>query len=72
MFGIKDQSATDSSVRSLAEDAVFIGWQPNGSGEAFPLYNVTASGPLNGSTVSDQTLRAQNLRIPETPPCKLR
>jgi hypothetical protein len=49
-------------------DAVFIGWQTIPSGEVFPLYNVTAKNhPLYRSTVSDQTLRKQNLKIPQTP-----
>jgi hypothetical protein len=50
-------------------DAVFIGWQKTPTGEVFPLYNVTAQGhPLYCSTVSEQTLCKQNLKIPRTPP----
>jgi hypothetical protein len=49
-------------------DAVFIGWQNTPSGEFFPLYNVTAENhPLYNSTVSVQTLRNENLKIPQTP-----
>ena len=49
-------------------DAVFIGWQKTPTGDVFPLFNVTAKNhPLYHSTVSDQTLREQNLKIPGTP-----
>jgi hypothetical protein len=49
-------------------DAVFIGWQETSSGATFPLYNITIKNhPLYQSTVSDQTLRNQNLKIPQTP-----
>ena len=49
-------------------DAVFIGWQEPSSGMTFPLYNITIKNhPLYQSTVSDQTLRNQNLKIPQTP-----
>lgn len=73
MFGNKNLSASDSPRSIRAEDAVFIGWQPNSVGEVFPLFTITASGhPLYGSTVSDKTLRALNLQIPQTPPFKYR
>ena len=52
----------------VKSDAVFIGWQENSSGDSFPLYNITVKNhPLYQSTVSDQTLRDQNLKIPQTP-----
>ena len=52
-----------SAPDSRAVDAVFIGWQPNCEGGVFPLFTITASGhPSYGSTVSDETLRALNLR----------
>jgi hypothetical protein len=57
----KDPEAANS-------DAVFIGWQKTPTGGVFPLFNVTAiNHPLYHSTVSDQTLRKQNLKIPRTP-----
>ncbi|MCX6120527.1 MAG: hypothetical protein NTX44_02780 [Ignavibacteriales bacterium] len=50
-------------------DAVFIGWQKTPDGDAFPLYNITVKNhPLYRSTVSEQTLRKVNLKIPPTPP----
>ena len=52
----------------LASDAEFLGWQKTRSGEKFALYNVTAPGhPLFRSTVSETTLRKENLEIPPTP-----
>jgi hypothetical protein len=49
-------------------DAVFLGWQKTPSGEVFPIFNVTAKNhPLYHSTVSEQTLRNQNLKIPQMP-----
>ncbi|MGD1046384.1 MAG: hypothetical protein ABR936_13825 [Bacteroidota bacterium] len=66
-YGNQNQKSNDSG--SANSDAVFIGWQNTPSGEIFPLYNVTAENhPLYRSTVSDQTLRKQNLKIPQTPP----
>lgn len=48
-------------------DAKFLGWQKKGSGEIFPMFNITVAGhPLCYSTVSDATLRKLNLRIPQT------
>ncbi len=62
-------AVSDSSRSVSSEDAVFVGWQPTDDGEAFPLYTVTSSGhDLCGSTVSDKTLSALNLQIPQTPP----
>ncbi len=56
-----DPSRSDS-------DAEFLGWQKTRRGEAFALYNVTAEQhPLYRSTVSEKTLRKQNLEIPPTP-----
>ncbi len=47
-------------------DAKFLGWQKKGSGEIFPMFNITVAGhPLCYSTVSDATLRKLNLRIPQ-------
>jgi len=69
MFGNNNQSGSDSKT----EDAVFIGWQPGYEGEAFPLFTVTVSGhTLCGSTVSETTLRALNMEIPQIPPFKRR
>jgi len=49
-------------------DAEFIGWQKAKQGAPFALYNVTATEhPLYRSTVSEETLRKQNLDVPPTP-----
>jgi hypothetical protein len=64
--GKKDMKSIIS--RNAKPDAVFIGWQESSSGSAFPLYNISVKNhPLYGSTVSDQTLRNQKLKIPQTP-----
>ncbi len=50
------------------QDVEFLGWQETMSGEMFPLYNVMKVGhPSHRSTVTEETLRAQHLRIPRTP-----
>jgi hypothetical protein len=68
-----NQNQESNNPRFVNADAVFIGWQKIPSGDVFPLYNVTAKNhPLYHSTVSDQTLRKQNLKIPQTPPLKER
>ena len=61
--------ARDSNnPKKVKSDAVFIGWQETSLGDAFPLFNITVKNhPLYQSTVSDQTLRDQNLKIPQTP-----
>jgi hypothetical protein len=52
-------------------DAVFIGWLKTRVGDPFPLYNITVKRhPSYGSTVTRQTLRKLNLRIPKTPDLK--
>jgi hypothetical protein len=44
-------------------DAVFIGWQKRLTGDAFPLYIVTAEGhPYYRSSVSETTLSKLNLK----------
>jgi hypothetical protein len=54
--------------RNAKSDAVFIGWQETSLGNAFPLFNITVKNhPLYCSTVTDQTLRSQNLKIPQIP-----
>jgi phage/plasmid-like protein (TIGR03299 family) len=50
-------------------DANFIGWQKKISGEIFPLFNITRKGhPLYQSTVGEDTLRREHLRVPQTRP----
>jgi len=62
------QNQKSDKLDAVNSDAVFIGWQNTPSGDVFPLYNVTAKNhPLYCSTVSDQTLREHNLKIPQTP-----
>lgn len=49
-------------------DASFIGWQGSLKNNVFAVYTVTApSHPLRGSTVSEKTLRLNNLSVPKTP-----
>ena len=63
-----DQELESNHPETENADAVFLGWQKTPTGEVFPIYNVTAKNhPLYCSTVSDQTLRKQNLKIPQTP-----
>ncbi|RPI04021.1 MAG: hypothetical protein EHM64_11335 [Ignavibacteriae bacterium] len=58
-----------SILKDANSDAVFIGWQKTTSGDAFPLYNITAKDhPHYLSTVSEQTLRKMNIKIPPTTP----
>lgn len=57
-----------SNPETANSDAEFLGWQKTRSGEVFALYNVTAvKHPLCHSTVSERTLRRENLEIPPTP-----
>jgi hypothetical protein len=59
----------DGKKQPSASDAEFIGWQKTKSGDDFALYNVTApQHPLYHSTVTETTLRRENLGIPPTPP----
>lgn len=46
--------------------AVFKGWQEDGDGGHFALYDIQG-GPLDKSTVSDRSLKAAGIPIPETP-----
>lgn len=46
--------------------AVFKGWQEDGDGGHFALYDIQG-GPLDKSTVSDKSLKAAGIPIPETP-----
>ena len=62
----KSSSSFDPGVEN--SDAVFLGWQNTPSGEVFPIFNVTTKDhPLYHSTVSEQTLRKQNLKVPQMP-----
>jgi hypothetical protein len=57
-----------TSDRAAETDVVFIGWQDNPWGEAFPLYDITAPGhPSRGSTVTARELRRLRLQVPTTP-----
>jgi hypothetical protein len=47
-------------------DMIFLGWQETLSGDAIPLYTITAPDhPLYKSTVSDASLRKLGLRVPQ-------
>jgi hypothetical protein len=64
----RNQNQQSNNPEGANSDAVFLGWQKTPSGKEFALYNVIAKNhPLYHSTVSDQTLRKQNLKIPLTP-----
>lgn len=66
--GNGEQSASQSSTGNQQEGVVFLGWQNTASGEKIALYNVTAEHhPLYGSTVTDGTLRAHDLPVPQPP-----
>jgi hypothetical protein len=68
----RNQNQRSNNPGAANSDAVFIGWQLAPSEEVIPLYNVTAKKhPLYLSTVSDQTLREQNIKIPQTPPFQI-
>lgn len=45
---------------------IFNGWQEDGLGGGFPLYNVYGPG-WNGTTVGVETLVEHGLQIPATP-----
>ena len=65
----KKKQTENSPENNPCSDAVFIGWMQDNDEGAFPLYNITVKDhPSYGSTVSDNTLRVMNLRIPQTPP----
>jgi hypothetical protein len=69
IFEHRNPNEKSKDFEAANSDSVFLGWQKTPSGEVFPLYNVTAKNhPLYHSTVSERTLRKQNLKIPLTPP----
>jgi hypothetical protein len=49
--------------------AKFKGWQPDGEGGHFALYDIhdPNGGPLDRSTVSEKSLKSAGIAIPETP-----
>lgn len=55
-----------NALPSSDKDAEFIGYQVTKSGRMIPLYNIVIEHhPLRGSTVSEESLRALKLRIPQ-------
>lgn len=63
------QQSEAGNAGAVESDAEFLGWQKTKSGAAYALYTVTArEHPLYQSTVSERTLRRQQLQIPPTPP----
>jgi hypothetical protein len=60
---------TKKNTRRLSGgDAVFLGYQKTKDGNAIPLYNITVRHhPLRGSTVTERSLRALDLQVPEIP-----
>ncbi|HEX9615130.1 MAG TPA: hypothetical protein VGA55_06470 [Bacteroidota bacterium] len=66
--GDREQSESYATNRNEPEGVVFLGWQKMLSGEKVALYNVTTEHhPLYGSTVTDETLRANHLPVPQPP-----
>jgi hypothetical protein len=63
------QQSEAGNAEAAERDAEFLGWQKTKNSEAYALYTVTArQHPLYQSTVSERTLRKQQLDIPPTPP----
>jgi len=58
-----------SDSLNASEDATFLGWQKDLTGNFMALYNITAAGhPSYGSTVTEQSLKEMNLRVPGVEP----
>jgi hypothetical protein len=52
-----------------SQGAEFLGYQKVRGGQPFPLFNINIPGhPLNGSTVSAQTLMRLGIPVPQAPP----
>jgi len=65
---MEGKMSEDAELPDSSSDAKFLGWQETKSGEAIPLYNVTAEGhPSLGSTVTDKSLHKMNLKVPGVP-----
>ena len=63
-----DSSKDSGAGKRQDQDVQFLGWQETLSGDMFPLYNVFKIGSEKyQSTVSEETVRAQHLRLPKTP-----
>jgi hypothetical protein len=62
-YYLKGLNVKNKKSSTSNSDAVFIGWQKRPSGDAFPLYIVTAEGhPYYRSSVSEKTLIGLNLK----------
>jgi hypothetical protein len=63
-----DETSENTNPPGSGSDAEFLGWQKTSSGDAFALYNVTASEhPSFGSTVTEKSLQKMNLKAPDAP-----
>ncbi|MBC8185719.1 hypothetical protein H8E88_31925, partial [candidate division KSB1 bacterium] len=62
----KDSRAKQKVSDEQEPTAKFLGYQVGVRGETVALYNVVG-GRLNNSTVSANTLRKENIKVPETP-----
>ncbi len=63
---IEAQNVVGAILEDKPIDARFIGFQEDAEGQQFPLFNVIKSGhPLEGSTVSELTLRNEGLEVPK-------
>ena len=66
--GINTAKPAEKLSVSTIPDAKYIGMQERPDGSKFPLFNITKEGhPRQGSTVSAETLKELNLKIPEMP-----
>jgi hypothetical protein len=53
------------------QDAQFVGWEEDSSGDRFAFYKIIAADHLLfGSKVTEKGLRELNLRVPATPVVK--
>jgi hypothetical protein len=65
-IGSREKEA--SNRKSTNSDAIFLGWQTMLSGKIVALYNILIKNhPLYHSTVTEDTLRKQNLEVPQIP-----
>jgi hypothetical protein len=64
--GLTDIAAGRFTRHEMPPKAVFKGWQEDGEGSHIALYDIKG-GPLDKSTVSEKSLKAAGIDIPETP-----
>lgn len=69
MMEVARQAGKIEPPKDLGErpSAKFIGYQEDGEGGAFPIFNVEGNHKLNGSTVSEVTLKLHGIPMPPHP-----